>query len=202
MKFTRNSILSLAIGLVAFFTVTGVFSATLNVVSGQLYGASGVNVNGTSYDVAFKSGTCASVYGSCIQSSFAFNTPVDALAASQALSDQVFKDSIFQTHPGLINGIAYPDATSADILTIYSLGPPNILFVSGYFISNGGADQIIDTYLEDLDPFISSNITYAKWTISAVPLPTAFPLYGAGIAVMGFIGWRSKINWRPRQALL
>ncbi len=26
--------------------------------------------------------------------------------------------------------------------------------------------------------------------ISAVPLPAAFPLYGAGLAVMGFIGWR------------
>lgn len=29
-------------------------------------------------------------------------------------------------------------------------------------------------------------------TISAVPLPASLPLYGAGVAVMGFIGWRSK----------
>lgn len=29
-------------------------------------------------------------------------------------------------------------------------------------------------------------------SVSAVPLPAALPLYGAGIAVMGFIGWRRK----------
>ncbi len=28
--------------------------------------------------------------------------------------------------------------------------------------------------------------------ISVVPLPAAFPLYGAGVAIMGFIGWRRK----------
>ena len=28
--------------------------------------------------------------------------------------------------------------------------------------------------------------------VSAVPLPAALPLYGAGLAVMGFIGWRRK----------
>ncbi|OUR77351.1 hypothetical protein A9Q83_11690 [Alphaproteobacteria bacterium 46_93_T64] len=29
-------------------------------------------------------------------------------------------------------------------------------------------------------------------TVTVVPLPAAFPLYGAGIAIMGFIGWRKK----------
>ncbi len=29
-------------------------------------------------------------------------------------------------------------------------------------------------------------------TVSAVPLPAGFPLYGAGLAVMGFLGWRRK----------
>lgn len=28
--------------------------------------------------------------------------------------------------------------------------------------------------------------------VSAVPLPAALPLYGAGLAVMGFVGWRRK----------
>lgn len=32
----------------------------------------------------------------------------------------------------------------------------------------------------------------ASVTVSAVPLPAALPLYGAGIAVMGFVGWRRK----------
>ncbi len=31
-------------------------------------------------------------------------------------------------------------------------------------------------------------------TVSAIPLPAALPLYGAGLAVLGFIGWRRKRN--------
>jgi len=31
-------------------------------------------------------------------------------------------------------------------------------------------------------------------SVSAVPLPAALPLYGAGIAVLGFMGWRRKRN--------
>jgi len=33
---------------------------------------------------------------------------------------------------------------------------------------------------------------YAVAAISAVPLPAALPLYGAGVALMGFLGWRRK----------
>ena len=31
-------------------------------------------------------------------------------------------------------------------------------------------------------------------TVSAVPLPAALPLYGAGVALMGFLGWRRRKN--------
>jgi hypothetical protein len=33
---------------------------------------------------------------------------------------------------------------------------------------------------------------YANMTVSAVPLPAALPLYGAGLAALGFIGWRKR----------
>ena len=29
-------------------------------------------------------------------------------------------------------------------------------------------------------------------SISAVPLPAALPLYGAALAIMGFVGWRKR----------
>lgn len=32
----------------------------------------------------------------------------------------------------------------------------------------------------------------ASVTVSAIPLPAAFPLYAAGMAVLGFMGWRRK----------
>jgi hypothetical protein len=42
--------------------------------------------------------------------------------------------------------------------------------------------------------FMSGNnaFEYANLTVSAVPLPAAFPLYGAGLAVLGFLGWRRR----------
>lgn len=33
---------------------------------------------------------------------------------------------------------------------------------------------------------------YSNLVVTAVPLPAALPLYGAGIAVLGFIGWRKR----------
>ncbi|MEP5699226.1 MAG: VPLPA-CTERM sorting domain-containing protein [Sneathiella sp.] len=40
------------------------------------------------------------------------------------------------------------------------------------------------------DDFKIASITVG--TISAVPLPAALPLYGAGMAIIGFVGWRRK----------
>ncbi len=40
------------------------------------------------------------------------------------------------------------------------------------------------------DNFTIASITVG--TISAVPLPAALPLYGAGVAIIGFIGWCRK----------
>jgi len=36
------------------------------------------------------------------------------------------------------------------------------------------------------------NIDFTTPAVSAVPLPAALPLFGSGLAVMGFIGWRRK----------
>ncbi|WP_169543727.1 Npun_F0296 family exosortase-dependent surface protein [Sneathiella aquimaris] len=33
---------------------------------------------------------------------------------------------------------------------------------------------------------------YANLNISVVPLPAALPLYGAGVALLGFMGWRKR----------
>ncbi|PHQ72228.1 MAG: hypothetical protein COB93_01105 [Sneathiella sp.] len=40
------------------------------------------------------------------------------------------------------------------------------------------------------DEWRVASVTVAA--ISAVPLPAALPLYGAGLAVMGFVGWRKR----------
>jgi hypothetical protein len=90
--------------LVAFVLVaSGAQAATLNVVDGQLMGASGVNVDGNLYDVQFLDGTCIGLYNGCDEiSDFTFQTEASALLASQALLDQVFLDSpegMFDSNP-------------------------------------------------------------------------------------------------------
>lgn len=73
------------------FTAAPVAAATLTVVGGQLTGATGVDVGGTLYDVEFRDGSCKALFGGCDSSDdFAFTALADALAASQALLDQVF----------------------------------------------------------------------------------------------------------------
>lgn len=42
--------------------------------------------------------------------------------------------------------------------------------------------------------FVSTDnaFEYSNLEVTTVPLPAALPLYGAGIAVLGFIGWRKR----------
>jgi hypothetical protein len=93
---------------VLFFVAGAAQAATLNVVGGQLMGASGVLVDGSLYDVQFLDGTCIDLYNGCDEASdFTFQTEASAVLASQALLDQVFLDGVdglFDTSPQLTNG--------------------------------------------------------------------------------------------------
>jgi len=67
----------------------------------------------------------------------------------------------------------------------------------GYGFSAGvgaGTIEIMsDAAFDQLIIKSSSNaFEYANLQVSAVPLPAALPLYGAGIAVLGFMGWRRR----------
>ena len=54
--------------------------------------------------------------------------------------------------------------------------------------------SIMATGVFDEIRFISGSnaFEYANLTVSAVPLPAALPLYGAGLAALGFLGWRRR----------
>ena len=74
---------ALAVGLVLM--ASGAQAATLNVVDGQLMGASGVIVDGTAYNVQFLDGTCIDLYDGCDEvSDFTFQGLSSATAAAQA----------------------------------------------------------------------------------------------------------------------
>jgi len=64
--------------------------------TGKLTGATGVDVDGSLFDVVFLDDTCRDLFDGCDDpSDFVFQTSVEALTASIALLEQVFVDSIF-----------------------------------------------------------------------------------------------------------
>ena len=86
----RSSFLGTFVVVLALASTADAAFLTLN--GNILTGATGVNVGGTLYDVVFVDGTCVAIFDGCDDpaTDFDFTTEADALAASQALLDQVF----------------------------------------------------------------------------------------------------------------
>ncbi len=53
-------------------------------------------------------------------------------------------------------------------------------------------DMILTTDTQGVSEFPLNLVSVPAAATSAVPLPTALPLFGTGLAIMGFIGWRRK----------
>jgi hypothetical protein len=86
-------------------------AAVATVENGILTGATGVEVNGALYSVRLLDGSCETLFSGCAVSSFAFTHKGDAVAAAQALIDQVFIDGSagsFDSDPGLTAGCVDP----------------------------------------------------------------------------------------------
>ncbi len=108
----RKVILAAAAGVGLLSAAPAAAQVTLQVDSAtqKLTGANGVNVGGTLYDVTFADNTCDALFGGCdANSDFIFQTEAQALAAAQALLDQVFT-GIYDTTPNLTEGCAAFDA--------------------------------------------------------------------------------------------
>jgi hypothetical protein len=167
-------------------------AASLIVSGGELMGATGVSVNGTFYDVEFVEGTCVELFEKCDQlSDFAFTTQADALAASDALLEQVMLDSVghfFDSQPELTAGCS-------DIVQCWAHTP--------YGFAQGGARVQVGVAANrspDAEDFTSPStleishdtlaglnaevFVYARWTPAnpaAVPEPSSLGLLGFGV---------------------
>jgi hypothetical protein len=195
---------AIGVALLAFGTsVTEAASApTLNVSGGQLLGASGVNVDGSLYNVDFVEGTCVALFDGCDeQSDFAFQTGTAALAAAQALLDEVFTDSLagsFDSIPTLTLGcgnvggcyVATPISYLAIIDQVNAAVAFNAATESTDFIGTTGVASGFST---GTDPTFGARFVYARWTSAAVvPLPAAGWLLLSAIGGVFGLGWYRK----------
>jgi hypothetical protein len=182
-------------------------AATLVVNGGILTGAKNVLVEGKNYDVAFAEGTCATVYGKCDTKNFDFTTESSAIAAAQALLDQVFIDSAdgnFDSRPAAVMG-----CTNATICTTL------IRFAAhGIVAWNNVAEARNSASSADIalgansygttDTSMSASTNFARFTavtttsatpVSAVPEPATWALMLAGFGLTGAAIRRRRVRF-------
>ena len=192
--------LCLWVGLMVLGWSSGASGVTLNVVGGILNGAYGVGVGGAFYDVEFVDGSCVGLFGGCDESSdFTFQSEAGAQAASSALFEQVFMDGPwgqFDSSPELTRGCPTGDSNCA-VITVYDLNSIGHINVQARnldpFTWHNHPSQIEvfgDLMITDCcwspahDHGVDGDVTFAVWTLSAVPEPSTALLLGIGLSAL------------------
>ncbi len=161
--------------------------------SNILIGANGVKVGKNTFNVEFKAGTCAQVYGTCTKTSFDFYTQQDALEASQALLDQVFIDGQsgrFDSNPRLIFGCQSGGSLCLSSI-VYGAFTDSLFLVTTASNSAEGDVATGGSMAVSLNTATTGNRNFARFTFvpdsvtSAVPEPASWVMMIGGFGMVG-----------------
>lgn len=201
MKCKYASIVAIVLGM---FSAHSARSAILEVdVLNGLVGASDVLVDGALYDVAFRIGTCSTLYdseGCDSDTEFVFDE-TGAQLASQALLDQVFLDVdiLYDSDPNFTFGIGpvFPSVTPASsgfFLTPFAATDAGIsayVAVNTQAICNRptafGCDFVglADDIALDTDTRFLAEVAWAVWTPKTVSVPAPATLALLSLCLLG-----------------
>jgi hypothetical protein len=170
-------------------------AATLDVRGGILYGAGGVLVNGTLYDVSFVDGTCVGLFSGCDSPlDLPFPSGAAAAAASQALLDQVFLDGplgAFDSNPTLTLGCeAAFQIGACSVFTPFDTLVNNALADNSSVEAFDAVRAAFTLAGEDLTPY--GTVVYGVWTVAVVPEPATALLWALGLVLILSMGFRRQ----------
>lgn len=183
------------LGTTALFVAMSPVSGAIPIVnaSGQITGATGVNLAGSIYDVTFLDGTCAEVFTGCDDAGDFLFDIATAQTAGRALLDEVFLDSAagqFDSQPSLTFGCGNERLCYAFIPTSNTLG------------AVAGNRQGTDFDNVEVDPGLPNDtsgdgqLVWARFTLAqgVVPEPATWAMLLVGF---GLIGQSLRLRSRP-----
>ena len=184
-------------------------AATLQIdANGILMGATGVDINGTLYNVEFLDGSCQTLFSGCDEpADFAFTAASSSYNASEALLTQVFVDGpqgLFDSNPSLTAG-----CTNSDLCIILTPGESlfpvealvyvrktyNYSAIAGSDLTQAIPEKFQMGFNTGDPGFGGESLTWARWTISSQPVPEPSSVLLLASGLLGLAGY----HWRQRR---
>ena len=161
--------------------------------SGQLTGATGVTVSGSTYTVTFTDGTCAGLFSGCdAVSDFTFQTQAAAQAAAAALLAQVIVGTSFDTAPGTTFGCIGGEACSMLIPFGFTGTDFNsVATLNGVAVNSSAI--FLNASPTTFDTGTSNARVWALFSLAVVPEPASWAMMLFGFGAMGLAIRRRRI---------